>query len=136
MTYFADGAQGEAKRDPRSDPALLQDVLAALLMEHVTALELNGGSSRQGLREADHAHVVSVLLQRPLLAAVQTGQTRLFVSDAPAGVTTLQGAVAGGRGVILQKMRDIDTPWMQEVVHLAIFLRAHVSHRHQSTVAS
>lgn len=37
---LADGTQGEAKCDAWSAPALLQNCLAAMIVEHVTALQL------------------------------------------------------------------------------------------------
>lgn len=47
-------------------------------------------SSGEGLCEADHTHVVRVLLQTAcvLITAVQTWETRLLVLDSSTGVST------------------------------------------------
>lgn len=65
---------------------------------------LNGGRCREGLREADHAHVVRILLQAAgvLVAAVQAGQAGLLVLHSPAGVPARVSFAAGQLGVLLR----------------------------------
>ena len=65
---------------------------------------LHGGGCRQCLGEADHAHVVGVLLQaaRALVTAVQTRQTLVLVLHAATGVAAPVGLAASQLGVLLQ----------------------------------
>lgn len=62
-------------------------------------------SSREGLSEADHTHVVCVLLQtaRVLVAAVQTRQAGVLVLHSSTGVTTGMGFTAGQFSVLLRE---------------------------------
>ena len=64
-------------------------------MEDVSALQLQRRRGRQRLREADHAHVVCVLLQlrtrvTVVATTLQTGQTGALVPDAATHVATAQ----------------------------------------------
>jgi len=70
-----------------------------------THTHLDGRSSGQGLREADHAHVVGVLLQAAgvLVAAVQTREAGLLVLHPPTGVATGVALAAGQFGVLLRE---------------------------------
>ena len=62
---------------------------------------LDGGDGAEGLGEADHAHVVGVLLQpHARLATVQARQASRLVGDAAAVVAAGQGLLAGERGVL------------------------------------
>ena len=65
---------------------------------------LHGGGGGQRLGEADHAHVVGVLLQaaRALVTAVQTGQTLVLALHAATGVAAHVGLAARQLGVLLQ----------------------------------
>ena len=60
--YLADRTEREAKGDAGSHPALLQHHASAVKVEDMATLQVDGGGSGQGFREADHAHVVSILL--------------------------------------------------------------------------
>ena len=62
---------------------------------------LDGGDGAEGLGEADHAHVVGVLLQpHARLAAVQARQAGGLVGDPAAEVAAGQGLLAGELGVL------------------------------------
>ena len=96
--YLADRTEGEAEGDAGSHPALLQHHASAVKVEDVATLQVDGGGGGQGLREADHAHVVSVLLQGPLVRGatpMETGQARVLIQDPTARVTALQDLGAG-----------------------------------------
>lgn len=53
-------------------------------------------SSRKGLCEADHTHVISVLFQTAcaLVTAMQTREAGLLILDPPTGVSTGMGFTA------------------------------------------
>ena len=91
--HLADGAEGEAEGDAWPHPSFLQHHASTVQVEHVATLQLDGRRRRQRLREADHAHVVGVLLQGLLVpgtTAVQTRQALLLLQDTAARVAALQ----------------------------------------------
>lgn len=99
---LADRTQGESKGDPRANPLLRQHVLAAVQVKHVSALQLNGRRARQCLGEANHAHVVGVLLEIGVwYAIVEAGQAWLFVFHAAAQMTAGVDFAAGIFRVLL-----------------------------------
>ena len=68
--------------------------------------DLDGGGGRQRLGEADHAHVVCVLLHLVLArvtAAVQAGQTRILVLNASARMLT---RVRLGTGIACMLLKE------------------------------
>ena len=85
---LADWTLDETKRDPRTRPSGGEDGLAAVIMEHVTTLQHDGGDGGERVGEADHAHVVTILSQtRLLVASLKTGQTLSLIRDASARMT-------------------------------------------------
>ena len=90
---LANGTVSEAKRNSRSRPSFFQNFGTALVVEYVTALELNGRNRPEGFGEANHAHVVGILPQaRGPRASVQTRQTSCFVEDAAAKMSAWEDA--------------------------------------------
>lgn len=90
LTYRA---ISEAKSDPRPGPFLLQDFLTARKMEDVATLEHDGGNGPQGLREANHAHVISILPEATggrRRTSMQTGQTARFVENSATKVAAIK----------------------------------------------
>ena len=67
---------------------------------------LNGRRGRECFREADHAHVVGVLLQGGgiFITAMQTGQTVLFVFNTSTGMATRMGLATGYLSILLLKV--------------------------------
>lgn len=74
----------------------------------VVESHLNSRCCREGLREADHAHVIRILLQTAsvLVATVQTGQAGLLVLHSSAGVATRVSFAASQLGVFLRITRS------------------------------
>jgi len=71
-------------------------------VEDVSAAELDGGRAGERVREADHAHVVGVLLEAGLVgAAVQAGKTRRLALHAAAHVAAGMQPAAGVARVLL-----------------------------------
>ena len=65
-------------------------------MENVTTGEEYGGNGVERLCEADHAHVVRVLLQyQGLVTALETGQTVSLPGNPSTGVAAGEGGGAG-----------------------------------------
>lgn len=90
-------------------------MLAAMQMEHVATLQLNRWCRRQSFREANHAHVVGVLLQVAVgQTPVQTGQASLLVADAAADVTARMNLAARVFRVLLAIVIRADIPYRQQ----------------------
>lgn len=70
----------------------------------VAESHLNCRGCREGLREADHAHVIRILLQTAsvLVTAVQTGQAALLVLHSAAGVSARVSFAASQFGILLR----------------------------------
>ena len=99
---LADGTVPEAEGDPGPDPAILQDCGAALVVEDVsTAGKLDGGDGAEGLGEADHAHVIGILLEsHPRLAAVKAREADSLVLDAATEMAAGESLLTGELGVL------------------------------------
>ena len=92
---------------------------------------LDAGGSCQGLGEADHAHVISVLLESTVTAvgavtAVQTRQTRVLVSHAPTRMAARQRAHARVLCMHLKPRTKHHSQWMtvrREDIHPPLMLQ-------------
>lgn len=93
---------GKGERDPWAGPAFGEGALGAVFVEDVSAAQLDGGRACKRVREADHAHVVGVLLEAGLVgAAVQTRQAGRFALHAATHVAAGVQPAAGVAGVLL-----------------------------------
>ena len=68
----------------------------------MAALEQDGGDGGQGVSEADHAHVVSILLETScLVTTLETRQTSCLSSNATTLVATVVDLATGSSLVLL-----------------------------------